>query len=350
MERFRRAGRLCLAAVVACSWGAADEVGEAFIGTWHGVAQGPGPAVPMQVEVLRTEEGLTAEVTLLVSGGKAVACQASQVALEAGRLRVTAPMHPAGPGELTIVLSQPADMLIGRVTPPSGGKAIDLIVRKHAPKLAEAFAKAKRAEQPKEPASAPEPRERRQCFALLAQVGGALKAAARDATEKQYPALSAQAGELLFDRGVLPAGLRERAGWPPRCPGAADTGPAGALWYLGYCLPDAAAGAAFAQAYRAAAEVGGNPGAGLTPAGGPALERLRDGMGSVRSGDRVVRASEIPVVVECPGVHEGGAHVLFLDGHVAFLPYPGAFPLTKEFVGALKELDALDAGAARKEE
>lgn len=51
--------------------------------------------------------------------------------------------------------------------------------------------------------------------------------------------------------------------------------------------------------------------------------------------------SEIPVMVERPELHGDGGHVLYLDGHVEFVPYPGLFPMTESFIDGLRSLDRL---------
>ena len=50
-------------------------------------------------------------------------------------------------------------------------------------------------------------------------------------------------------------------------------------------------------------------------------------------------ASEIPVIWEWPSNHGNGGNVLYLDGHVEFVPYPGKFPMTERFVEALRETE-----------
>ena len=50
----------------------------------------------------------------------------------------------------------------------------------------------------------------------------------------------------------------------------------------------------------------------------------------------------IPIVIERPWNHGDGGHVLFLDGHVEFLPYPGRFPMTVDFIEGLQQLDKLE--------
>ena len=47
----------------------------------------------------------------------------------------------------------------------------------------------------------------------------------------------------------------------------------------------------------------------------------------------------IPVMWEWPSNHGDGGHVLYLDGHAEFVPYPGKFPMTKKFIGALRKIE-----------
>lgn len=50
----------------------------------------------------------------------------------------------------------------------------------------------------------------------------------------------------------------------------------------------------------------------------------------------------VPVLIERPGNHEEpGGHVLYWDGHVEFIEYPGKWPMTEKTIGILNELDAL---------
>jgi prepilin-type processing-associated H-X9-DG protein len=58
-------------------------------------------------------------------------------------------------------------------------------------------------------------------------------------------------------------------------------------------------------------------------------------------------AARIPLLIERPGNHEHSdssepaANVLYLDGHVEYIPYPGKWPMTERTIGLLLELDAL---------
>jgi len=128
-------------------------------------------------------------------------------------------------------------------------------------------------------------------------------------------------------------------------------------FYLSHVVMSDGEMAAFAAAYRDAVALG--PKAlnedFIVPEGsgnkhGDRLFRLRGGIEGVLAGEdpsRKGRASEefaqrIPVLIERLGNHKDpGGHVLYLDGHVEFVPYPGPFPMTKETVALLESLDAM---------
>lgn len=51
----------------------------------------------------------------------------------------------------------------------------------------------------------------------------------------------------------------------------------------------------------------------------------------------------IPILIERPGNHKkaSGGNVLFLDGHVEYIDFPGRWPMTERTIGIIEELDAL---------
>jgi len=49
-------------------------------------------------------------------------------------------------------------------------------------------------------------------------------------------------------------------------------------------------------------------------------------------------AAQVPVMWEWPTNHGNGGNVLYLDGHVEFVPYPGKFPMTKKFIKELRRI------------
>ena len=62
--------------------------------------------------------------------------------------------------------------------------------------------------------------------------------------------------------------------------------------------------------------------------------RLCEGLGR----DGPVPPSEIPVMFEDADSHiPGGGTVLYMDGHVEFVRFPGKFPMTPEFLEAVRE-------------
>jgi len=65
------------------------------------------------------------------------------------------------------------------------------------------------------------------------------------------------------------------------------------------------------------------------------ITTIGDPMGAINAQAR------IPVLIERPELHGGGGHVLYLDGHVEFVPYPGKFPMTEDYIAGLRALDAL---------
>ena len=52
--------------------------------------------------------------------------------------------------------------------------------------------------------------------------------------------------------------------------------------------------------------------------------------------------SSIPVMIERPENHAPfGGNVLYLDGHVEFIRYPGKWPMTDQSIAIFESLDAL---------
>lgn len=111
-------------------------------------------------------------------------------------------------------------------------------------------------------------------------------------------------------------------------------------WYLGYVLPDEKSGLAFVSAYKKAVRDTGKP---------PNEDRITsmpyDGARLVRADLLFIRGYgslyDVPIFIERPGLQRGGSNVLFLDGTVEFIPYPGKWPMTEKFITALESLDEL---------
>lgn len=123
-------------------------------------------------------------------------------------------------------------------------------------------------------------------------------------------------------------------------------------WYLGYALPDEERGMAFVEWYREQAAHASIPSPSLIEDGDVRLRRLsyeidmwlfRDDIESGKieqpKGDGTKPYfSTVPMMIERPGLFKGGGHVLYADGHVRFLEYPGEYPMTQEFIEALESL------------
>ncbi len=125
----------------------------------------------------------------------------------------------------------------------------------------------------------------------------------------------------------------------------------GSYWYLGYAITTEMTGLAFVDAYKKALEQGRVPTGDLKvpmgegDGGGDTIYQLREGVGRFfvqninHPSATAVSESEIPVMITRPV--DGGGNVLYMDGHVEYLKYPGKFPMTPAFISALKSLDHL---------
>ena len=123
-------------------------------------------------------------------------------------------------------------------------------------------------------------------------------------------------------------------------------------WYLGYAMANEEQGRAFLDAYRAQATTGDKviTDEDLADADGTPIRRLyerverdvaKDLNIPVNSPRHASLPSTIPTMIERLGHHKGGANVLYLDGHVEFIAYPGKWPMTKDFIQGLESLDEL---------
>lgn len=50
----------------------------------------------------------------------------------------------------------------------------------------------------------------------------------------------------------------------------------------------------------------------------------------------------VPIIFERPELHGDGGHVLYMDGHIELVPYPGKFPMTQKFIEGLQSLNELE--------
>ena len=128
------------------------------------------------------------------------------------------------------------------------------------------------------------------------------------------------------------------------------------FFYLGYEVTNDAEMGAFAKAYRAAIASGQGFGKDLETArendgGTLCLHRLGLRPTALPSGAKrpplpKPLAGNVPVLIERIRNNKGkGGSVLFMDGHVEFVDYPGKWPMTERTVALLNELDQMGKDA-----
>jgi prepilin-type processing-associated H-X9-DG protein len=191
---------------------------------------------------------------------------------------------------------------------------------------------------------------RASCQNNLKMIGVVCKMYANEDAEQAWPALSSTRGKMMMDAAMLyPEYLTDAT--VMICPSDVDAGllagqPANVLiddhsyYYFGYALTTEEEGLAFLEMYSTAFDDMGDctedipaPN-GMGTGGGAAFLRLREGLERIAP----VAQAQIPVMMEDPGNHiPGGANVLFMDGHVEFIKYPGKFPMTPAFIEALQD-------------
>ena len=119
--------------------------------------------------------------------------------------------------------------------------------------------------------------------------------------------------------------------------------------YLGWLVTNEEEGLAVIDAYRDAyvdaLEEDFEVPKGTGNGGGDRIYRLRAGIERFLISDinMIIReplAATVPIMWEWPSNHAQGGNVLYLDGHVEFVPYPGKFPMTQNFIEALRNLEA----------
>jgi len=194
----------------------------------------------------------------------------------------------------------------------------------------------------------------------LKQLGIVMKMFANESRGQLYPSLDPRAGHLMMLGSIVfpeyvtdvsvyispahpqAANFKERATQDPLS--VIDDH---SYWYLGYAVTSEEAGLAFVEAYTNAVKNGDVPNDDLTDTSGGMIPRLREGVeryyitdiNNPAAGAQI--QSEIPVMIERSGLQEGGSNVLYMDGYVEFIKYPGKFPMTDKFIQALESLDVL---------
>lgn len=211
------------------------------------------------------------------------------------------------------------------------------------------------------------------CQLRMKQIGLGLQLFCRDNGE-YYPQLFTEPGQLallnqsndynkplypeyindfhLF-RCPMPQSCRPLISYDPEDPQQAFND--SSYLYLGYTVTNDTEMEAFAAVYRERVSAGLSFDEDLTvPEGMGNLEqnklyRLREGVErfliwDINGPGRSQRIpSSVPVLIERFGDHRNpaGAHVLYLDHRVEFIPYPGQWPMTKKTLAILQSIEAM---------
>jgi prepilin-type processing-associated H-X9-DG protein len=191
----------------------------------------------------------------------------------------------------------------------------------------------------------------------LKQMGLSMKMFANESRGEKYPRLSAELGQLAINaEQIYPEYLSDTKVYiSPAHPSPSSVDnvddPRATIrdhsyWYLGYMVADEKTGLAFVDHFRKQAQQGLTLSDDLQ-IGNETIFQLRDGIERFlitdinNPGASAMAQSSVPIMIERPGLHEEGGNVLYLDGHVEFIRYPGKYPMTERFIGALESLDQL---------
>jgi len=125
-------------------------------------------------------------------------------------------------------------------------------------------------------------------------------------------------------------------------------------FYLGYVVMNDVEVQAFAEAYRERISRGLkfdqdlDVPEGTGTGGGNRILRLIEGVersgvtDTTNAAASAMVQSSMPILIERPENHiPGGGNVLFMDGHVEFVKYPGQWPMTETTIRTLESLDTL---------
>jgi len=212
-------------------------------------------------------------------------------------------------------------------------------------------------------------RPRARCRSSLEQLGLILKMYANESRGERYPCLSSRPGCLMFAnesvdglRSVYPEYLSDPnilicpsdrdahiIKGPPRKMTMAEMIDDESYFYLGYAVTSDDDVKAFAEAYKQRIAEGLAIDEDLTAPTGT-LHILRNGaerffivgIGDPQGSEKA--QAKIPILIERPENHGlDGGHVLYMDGHVEFVPYgeSGRWPMTETTIETLNALDAL---------
>ena len=195
------------------------------------------------------------------------------------------------------------------------------------------------------------------CGKHFSKISMALELYAKD-HNGYYPPLSNQQGQLMMHSGDMVPHYLDNA-YAFTCTifdrGLVDIKGAPLVddhcyYYLSHVLTTEKEGLAYVEAYKAAALKGKGFDQNFIIKDGTVIPRINT------ANVTALEASKIPVMIEKlghhskqktniitgalpPGKRQGWGHVLYLDGHVEFIQIATEFPMTTEFIEALKSID-----------
>jgi len=153
--------------------------------------------------------------------------------------------------------------------------------------------------------------------------------------------------EYLTDLTVLQCPADTKVKVPAKAADVTDQ----SYFYLGWVVTSEKEGLALLDAYESldldqrGEDVKVAEGKGTV--GGNKIFRLREGIERFlitdinQPGTPRELASKVPIMWDRPGQHEaGGGNVLYIDGRVEFVKYPGKFPMTEKFIKRLEKISA----------
>jgi len=211
----------------------------------------------------------------------------------------------------------------------------------------------------------------RQCADNLKQIGLGLKIFAHEHGGK-FPIIDDRRGSLTMDaRDISPEYIADPNVF--KCPNSAyswtgspntaDYVTDQSYFYLGWVVTTEQEGVALLDAYESLDLEKRDEDLPLDPSrtsGPQRLYRIREGIERFWITDisdpqaGAEAQARIPVMWERPGNHvPDGGNVLYMDGHVEYVEYPGTFPMTEKFMTRLIQLSAtkdtkVEAGRSRR--
>jgi prepilin-type processing-associated H-X9-DG protein len=218
---------------------------------------------------------------------------------------------------------------------------------------------------------APKAAQRATCQNNLKQIGLVCKMYANEQPDGRYPPLSSAPGRLMFEGEsvyleyltdltilVCPAVDVDHDDWDAK--GQAHRFfDDHSYFYFGHLVRNEEEMLSFVDAYRAAVEAGDDVSGELVTPDGQVFPRLSENLGLA-----LLEQRQIPIMFDGVSLVEqglgprsfhhvpGGCNVLFMDGHVEFMKYPGKWPMTERSLTALASIAGMvspivDAGPKR---